>query len=319
MRSSRLLSILLKLQNRGRMTAQAMAEEFEVSVRTVYRDIDQLSAAGVPVYADRGPGGGFQLLDGYRTRLTGLTPQEAMTLALAGLPGPAAELGLGEALADAQLKLLAALPDAGRAAAQSVGARFHLDPVGWFRDAEDAARLPELARAIWNERRITVRYSRWEGEVERTLDPLGLVLKAGVWYLAAAVGAGVRIYRVSSILEHAILDEGFIRPEPFDLPRFWQDWSARYEAGVYQSTARVRGSPKGLRRLVGLSPAVARAVLAAPPGDELTELAIPIETIDQAARALLGHCPDVEVLGPPELRARMTELAADLARTYLPA
>src|SRR3954468_8478197 len=144
MRASRLLSILLLLQTRGRMTAQALADEFETSVRTIYRDIDQLSAAGVPVYADRGRAGGFQLMEGYRTQLTGLSSAEAETLFLAGLPGPAAQLGLGDAMAQAQLKLLAALPAEGRQGAARVASRFHLDPIGWFRSAEHADVLPSL-------------------------------------------------------------------------------------------------------------------------------------------------------------------------------
>ena len=135
MRSSRLLATLLLLQTRGRMTAQALADEFEVSVRTIYRDIEHLSAADIPVYADRGPNGGFELLDGYRNRLTGLTASEAATLSLAGLPGPAAELGLADVLTMAQLKLAAALPEGARASANRVASRFHLDPVGWFRGA----------------------------------------------------------------------------------------------------------------------------------------------------------------------------------------
>src|SRR5580704_14061553 len=163
MLASRLLSILMLLQTRGRMSASALASEFEVSVRTIYRDIDQLSAAGVPVYADRGPSGGFQLLDGYRTKLTGLTPAEAETLFLAGLPGPAAALGLADVLATAQLKLTAALPEGARATARRVSARFHLDPVGWFRSADDARLLPAIADAVWNEAVLEIRYKRHAG------------------------------------------------------------------------------------------------------------------------------------------------------------
>src|SRR5580692_9692195 len=201
MRASRLLSILLLLQTRGRMTAEALAAEFEVSVRTIYRDIDELSAADVPVYGDRGPNGGFELLDGYRTKLTGLSPAEAATLFLAGLPGPAAELGLADMLMTAQLKLTAALPEGARAAAGRISTRFHLDPVGWFRSADAARFLPMIAEAVWNEASITIRYWRRVGPVSRTVDPLGLVLKGGAWYLVARVGEQTRTYRVANIID----------------------------------------------------------------------------------------------------------------------
>jgi len=212
-RASRLLSILMLLQTRGRMTAQALAAEFEVSSRTIYRDIDQLSAADVPVYADRGPSGGFQLLDGYRTKLTGLSPAEAETLFLAGLPGPAAELGLADVLTAAQLKLTAALPERARATANRVAARFHLDQVGWFRSADEARLLPAIANSVWNEMCVDVRYKRGERVVARTLQPLGLVLKAGIWYAVAQVGKQARTYRVSNIVDLSVRDLRFARPK----------------------------------------------------------------------------------------------------------
>src|SRR5438067_2853422 len=218
MRASRLLSVLLLLQNRGRMTAEELAAELEVSVRTVYRDIEALSAAGVPVYADRGRTGGYRLVDGYRTRLTGLTEEEAQALSLAGLPVAAAELGLGTVLAAAQLKLYAALPEELRSRAGKLAERFLLDIPGWFRGVESLPRLSELARAVWENRRIKMRYRRWDAtDVTRSVDPLGLILKAGNWYLAARGDGTDRSYRVSRILELAELPETFERPADFDL------------------------------------------------------------------------------------------------------
>src|SRR5262245_11112504 len=225
MRASRLLTILLILQARGRTTAQELANELEVSVRTVYRDVESLGAAGVPVYSERGPAGGYQLLDGYRTRLTGLTSAEAESLFLAGMPGPAAELGLGTVLAAAQLKLLAALPPELRSRAARIRERFYLDAPGWFHEADQTPYLAAVADAVWHQRALRVRYRRWGGEVERTLEPLGLVLKAGAWYVVARVDEQPRAYRVARILDLVVLDRRFERPGDFDLAAFWQTWS----------------------------------------------------------------------------------------------
>src|SRR5690349_6836194 len=161
MRASRLLSLLLLLQTRGRMTATELSRELEVSVRTVYRDVEALSSAGVPVYADRGPAGGYRLLDGYRTRLNGLTAEEAASLFLAGLPGPAAELGLAEVAAAAELKLLAALPPELRSQASRMRERFLLDVPGWYRDVDDVPFLGEVADAVWEGRRLRMLYRQW--------------------------------------------------------------------------------------------------------------------------------------------------------------
>lgn len=319
MRQSRLLSILLKLQTRGRMTAKALADEFETSVRTIYRDIDQLSAAGVPVYADRGRSGGFQLLDGYRTRLTGMTPIEAEALFLSGLPGPAAELGLGDAMAAAQLKLLAALPSERRDGAGRVAARFHLDPVGWYQNAERADTLPLLADAVWNTKRIRVRYESWKATVERELDPLGLALKAGVWYLVARAGGKARTYRVSNILKLDLAEDTFARPRDFDLAAYWQDWIKDFEARLYKDRATLRLSPDAMKRLALLAPPVgemARRTARKPDKKGWVRAEIPIESVSHAASEVMRLGAGVEVLAPPELRARMSETAAQLSAVY---
>jgi predicted DNA-binding transcriptional regulator YafY len=311
MRASRLLSILILLQARGRLTAEALAEEFGVSVRTIYRDIDGLSAARVPIYGDRGPGGGFQLLDGYRTELTGLGADEAQALFMIGLPGPAAALGLGSATARAGRKLLASLPpslgeDAGR-----IRARIHLDPVGWYQDAEPADHLPALTRAVLDQRRITMRYESWTRVRDWRAEPLGLVLKAGAWYLVAACGKSIRIFKASKVLALAALKSTFERPAQFDLAAFWSQELVRFESRLRPRTASLRASPVGLARLAKLGAYAAGAAKTASPPDPdgWVRLVLPIEKVEQAALALLGLGPEIEVLQPTALREHLRALA----------
>ncbi len=325
MSAARLLSILMLLQAHGRMSAQALAATVEVSIRTVYRDIDQLSAAGVPVYAERGRAGGFQLLEGWRTQLTGLTAAEAQALFLAGLPGPAAELGVAGTLAAAERKLLAALPAGWQEDAQRMSSRFHLDPVGWFQSAPPADHVSIVAEAVWGERRLSMRYESWAGIVEREVEPLGLVLKAGAWYLAASAcgeagtGGEPRTYRLASIRELTISAECFSRPPGFDLGAYWTASTARFEAGVYRGEAVLRVSPRGLERLRGLGPALADAAASgteAAGADGWARLAVPIESIDHAAQEMLKLGAEAEVLEPAELRQRMAETARRLVALY---
>ncbi len=319
MRASRLLSILILLQLRGRLTAQTLAKEFEVSVRTIYRDIDQLSAAGVPVYADRGRSGGFSLLDGYRTRLTGLTPAESDALVLAGVGAVADELGIGDDLAAAQLKLLASLPPDAGASAQKVAARFHLDPANWYRRTETLDGLPDLATAVWSERRIRIRYDSWKEVMTRDLDPLGLVLKGGLWYLVAAADGTPRTYRVSSIQHLELLDAPVQRPPRFDLADYWTRASADFEARMLSQRAGVRVSPAGLRILARVSPAAADALSATHRPSEpegWIQGEIPIESVRDATLQLLHLGPEVEALAPPELRKAIVEAARRIADLY---
>jgi predicted DNA-binding transcriptional regulator YafY len=311
MRASRLLSTLILLQLRLRLTAEALADEFEVSVRTIYRDIDALSAAGIPVYGDRGPGGGFRLLDGYRTRLTGLASDEAEAMMMIGLPGPAASLGLGAAAARARGKLLAALPAGGSEEAGRIAARFHIDPVDWYRAEEPVRHLPAIARAVLDQRVAAMTYESWTGVREWEVEPLGLVLKAGAWYLVARGHGKIRIFRVSNIHALSVGEAGFERPADFDLPAWWKAELARFEEGLRPGIAGLRASPQGLKRLAELGAFAAEAVGAASPpdGEGWSRLDLPIETIDQAALLLLGIGPEIEVVAPPELRERLRALA----------
>lgn len=326
MRASRLLSLLLLLQTRGRMTAHELAGELEVSVRTIYRDVESLSAAGVPVYADRGPSGGYQLLDGYRTRLTGLTVDEAETLFLSGVPGPVAELGLGAVLTAAELKLRASLPPELGARAGRIRERFHLDAPGWFRRDEQVPHLSALAGAVWDERLVQVRYLRWKAprEVTRRLAPLGVVLKAGRWYLVAAPADDLDhplTFRVSNVLGADVLDQAFTRPDGFDLAEFWQAWAKRYEQSLYVEQATVRITTEALAKMPHVfPPGMSRAALAnaGPPGDDgWLHTTVPIESVRHGLTELLKLGAAVEVLGPPELRERFTETTRGLRRLYL--
>jgi predicted DNA-binding transcriptional regulator YafY len=319
MRASRLLSILLLLQTRGRMSAQALADQFEVSIRTIYRDIDDLSAAGVPVYAERGRAGGFQLLDGYRTRLTGMTQQEVEALMLSGLPGPAAELGLGQAMAAAQLKLVAALPHERREEAGRIAARFHLDPMGWYQHAERADLVPILADAVWNERCIRVRYESWKDTIDRELEPLGLAMKGGIWYLVARAGGRARTYRVSNIHTLEVLSQLFTRPPRFDLAAYWSEWAKDFEARLYRDTAVVRFSPRGMQRLQFLAPAVAasaRRTARRPDKRGWVRAEIPIESVNHAAGELLKLGAEVVAIAPDALRERLRAISAEMTALY---
>jgi predicted DNA-binding transcriptional regulator YafY len=324
MLASRLLSILMLLQTRGRMSATDLAAEFEVSVRTIHRDIDQLSAAGIPVYADRGRNGGFALMDGYRTKLTGMTQPEAETLFLAGLPGPAAELGLADYLTAARLKLIAALPAHVQPGAERIAARFHLDPAPWFRAQDAQPSLQIVARAVWSAQVLKLRY-RPSGKPDarpRRLRPLGLVLKGGVWYLVAqsekAGEKSLRTYRVANIHDAEITDETFERPKSFDLAAHWESASRAYEAGVWRETAAIRLSPKGYASLELLGPTVMQAAreTRTPDRDGWLRCTIPIESIDHGVRDLVRLCDDVEIVAPHTLRAKMAETLAAMSRRH---
>ncbi len=327
MRSSRLLSILLRLQLRGRVPAAELAREFEVSVRTVYRDLDALSAAGVPVYAERGRGGGIVLEAGWRTQLTGLSGAEARSLPLAGLRSAAQDLGLATEAADVQLKLLASLPPDAAADAGRIAERFHVDPLPWYHRPETLPLLPALAAAVWQDRRVRIGYDSWKGEAEHTLLPLGLVLKGGQWYLvavAAKARAAPRSYRVGAIRSlHTLAApaQAARRPRGFVLAEHWPRAVAEFEARLMADRATVRLSEEGLRILRAVQPAAAemagrtqRPAAAGRAG--WIEAELPAEPEPYAARQLLRLGTEVEVLAPASLRAAVAREAAAVARRH---
>lgn len=318
MQAGRLLSILMLLQARTRVSAPALARALEVSERTILRDIDRLSAAGIPVWGERGRHGGFQLSEGWSTKLTGLSEAEARALLLAGLPGPAAELGLGAAAASAGLKMVASLPAEWRGQAQRVATRLHVDMLDWYRTRESPGPLHAVAEAVWTERSLRIRYESWQRIVQREVDPLGLVLKAGTWYFVARASRGDRIatYRLANVLDLAPLHT-FTRPRAFDLAACWTASAAAFESGLRRIEACVRVSPRGMKWLANL-----RLPVDTLPSDDAvdaagwTRLSIGIESLEHGARQLLALGGEMEVLSPAGLRERVATLAGQVSATH---
>ncbi len=317
MRADRLLSIMLLLQVRQRVTAGELAERLEVSPRTIHRDMEALSAAGIPVAAERGIGGGWFLLDGYETNLTGLNEAEIKTLFLSQPDRLLGDLGLRQAAEAALIKLLAALPTMYRRDAEFVRQRIHVDATGWRRYEEDISCLPTLQEAIWQERKLSMIYQRSDRTaVERLVDPLGLVAKGNVWYLVAAVEGEVRTYRVSRVQEARMTEQRCTRPPGFDLAAHWEESKARFVAGLPRYPATVRVAPAVLPRLRSRW-RYARIEQEDPPDAEgWVKLSVQFETEEEAYAYVLSCGPQVEVLEPPALREQVISLAERIVALY---
>jgi predicted DNA-binding transcriptional regulator YafY len=321
MQASRILSIMMLLQARGRMSAPALAQALEVSTRTILRDVDELSAAGVPIWGDRGRNGGFQLKAGWSTQLTGLTEPEVQALFLAGLPTAATELGLGTAATSARLKMVAALPGEWREQASNVAARLHIDPVDWYRSAESPAALQEVASAVWCGQRLTMAYESWRGLSQREVEPLGLVLKAGTWYLVAqAAGKKQALtFRLANIRSATALPKHFTRPARFDLAAHWQASTQRFEAELYQHSARIAASPRAQAWLANARVKAVRlpdAPTAADTPLDWAQFLLPIESIEHGMRQVLGYGAEVKVMEPASLKTALQKELERLALLY---
>ncbi|MGW8687876.1 helix-turn-helix transcriptional regulator [Streptomyces sp. NPDC055817] len=324
MRAARLIKMVLLLQSRPSMTAGELARELEVSERTVTRDAQALSEAGVPVYADRGRAGGYRLIGGYRTRLTGLARGEAEALFLSGVPGALREMGLEDAASAARLKVSAALLPSLRDASRTAAQRFHLDAPGWFKEPRTPELLPAVADAVWDDRMVRARYRRDEAgaEVERELEPYGLVLKAGVWYLCARVAGGGahRVYRIDRFTGVEAGEERFVRDEEFDLPGFWEERAEQFARSILRAEVVLRLSPVGLRQLPYVTEPVsvraARESAGEPDEEGWVTVTLPVESEDVAYGQLFALGPEAEVLAPAGLRARFADAARRTADRY---
>jgi predicted DNA-binding transcriptional regulator YafY len=320
MRADRLLSLLMLLQARGRMTARELAEELEVSERTIYRDIDALSAAGVPVYGEAGREGGFALLDSYRTNLTGLTEGEVRALFMLNIPAALADLGLSRELKQALLKLSAALPAGRRADEEQVRQRFYLDTTWWDQGAGPVPHLQTLYQAVWQDRRIRLTYHPLPPvELEQCVDPYGLVAKAGAWYLVCARNGRPRVHRLSDLITVSVLDETFERLAGFDLESFWKAWCARREQNQTHYPVSVRVAAGMLPFLpMYFGESIKPKILEAGPPDEdgWITLELSFESLEAARDRLLAFGRGVAVLAPRALRESIQDYAAQITALY---
>ena len=314
------MALLMLCRSRERWTAAELARELEVSVRTIYRDVAALQATGVPLWTESGPGGGIHILPGWSSRIDALTGDEAAALALAGVPSAASELGLGAVALSAQLKVRAALPPELAARAARIEQRLHLDLPGWFHQPDTTEHLSSVAGAVWSGRRIDLTYRRSDRTVRRRVDPLGLVLKAGTWYLVAAHRGSVRTYRVGRITTCSLRAEPVDRPEGFVLASWWAESSEEFDRSMLRESCTLRLSPAAQRRLARFtSPSAAASALAgagAEDNDGWRTVELDIESEEVAVSQLIPLGADVEVLEPATLRARMHEIGAAIARHH---
>lgn len=315
MRADRLLSILLTMQVKPRVTAGELANELEVSERTIYRDMEALSIAGIPVIAERGHHGGWSLLEGYRANLNALNTREIQTLFL---NQPLfADLGLEGAAQNALLKLLATLPQEHRQQAEAINQRLYIDLTGWQRSKEDVSWLPITQEAIWKDRKLQIAYRRSDGEVvERVIDPLGLVAKGSVWYLVGAVDGETRTYRVSRIQSAALTDQPCRRPPDFDLKTYWEQSTVEFFENIPRHPAVVRVSPAILPRLRYAGTFVKIDAVLPPEPDGWSTVHLHFDIPEEAREFVLGFGTFIEVIEPTELRDQVIEMAKAVVAFY---
>ncbi|HEU5380078.1 MAG TPA: YafY family protein [Ktedonobacteraceae bacterium] len=317
MRADRLLSIMLLLQIHRRITARELAKRLEVSERTIYRDIEALSASGVPVSAERGTGGGIILPEAFRTNLTGLNSTEIQALFLGRPVHLLNDLGLHQASEAALIKLQAVLPALSRSNAEYVRQRIHVDVAGWQRPGEERlAFLPLLQEALWQERKVCLGYQREDKLVERVVDPLGLVAKGRIWYLVAAVESEARTYRISRIQRASITEEACTRPPGFDLASYWQRASADFVANIPRYIVSVRMQQSALPRILHAGRFIQVEQITPPDGDGWVAARITFEIKDEACGYLLSFGAAIEILEPQELREQVITTARNLLAFY---
>jgi predicted DNA-binding transcriptional regulator YafY len=318
MRADRLFTIVLLLQSHRQLTARSLARRLEVSERTIHRDMEALSGAGIPVVAERGTGGGWSLLGQYRTNLTGLNEAEVQALFAIKPSKLLADLNLDKAAEGALLKLLAALPLIQRRGAEYARQRIYVDVKGWNRADEAAPLLHTLQEAVWQERKVRMTYERGEREAsERVVDPLGLVAKGSVWYFVAGVeGGDVRSYRVSRVARAEVTDEPSARPGDFDLASFWEQSAAKFRAHLPSYHARVRVRREAVKLLPFAGRFARVEEVGEPDREGWAEVSLRFDVEEMACQYALGFGTQLEVLEPARLRRKVSDAAREVVAFY---
>jgi predicted DNA-binding transcriptional regulator YafY len=308
MRAERLFRLLLHLQTHGQSTVDQLARHLGVSSRTIQRDLDALSLAGVPVYAVRGRGGGWALLPDYRARLTGLTPSEVMSVFVGATAHVLADLGMDPSSNHAMSKLMSALPEGARRDAELARRRLLIDHAKWDDRREAPAWLDVCRQAIWEERRITITYR--DRAEPFTVAPLGLVAKTRTWYLVAArPDRAVRTYRLSRLTSASMTNEPFTRPRNFDLLAYWADAQRRFRATLPSYPIVVRVRDNAVRRFRPTAPVQ-------PERDGWSIVEADLENAHEACAAVLAQCGDAEVITPAELRTMVRRAATKIIEAH---
>lgn len=317
MRADRLITIIMLLQNNGRMTTRELAEKLETSERTIHRDMVALSGSGVPVYSERGSNGGWVLPEDYRTNLTGMNTDELKSLLLAHPTSIIRDLGMQQSLQQAVEKLMASFPSGSTGDAWKVRERIHVDGAGWHQAFEELPNLTMIQEAVWQDRKLAVKYAKDQEEaVERVIEPLGLVAKGGIWYTAAVSDGEMRTFRVSRMAEARLLDETFVRPEDFDLGAYWEHSMRRFQEGLprYPAVMRFHHSVwgrAGRQRYM-------KVINEEPEGKEWRKMTVEFNTLESASEIILGYGDKAEAVAPAELRDFIKTRAAAILSRYHP-
>jgi predicted DNA-binding transcriptional regulator YafY len=317
MRADRLISLLMLLQSRGRMKAQELARELEVSERTVYRDIDALSAAGVPIYGECGREGGFALLDSYQTRLTGMTDEELRSLFMLSIPEPLNDLGISLELKKALLKLSAALPDARRGVEDALRLRFFIDSSGWEKRYEPLPYLQVVYQAVRQDRRLHIVYQPMVNiTLDKWVEPYGLVAKSSEWYLISATNGKISVHSISELLQARLGDETFLRPSTFNVAAFWKEWCAQQANASVEYHVKLRVFPRMVPFIKFIFGLGFHATTVQTNSTKDVVLEMTFESLEAARSRLLPLGSGVEVLEPEALRCSVYDYAQQIVQIY---